>query len=250
MLHSDFTRQSLLTIHLIGLAFGLGGAGVADFFFFHALRQGDMITPNTVKRMRAISSLVWVGIALLGVSGAGLFFIDPSKYMSSPGFLAKMVVVLIVIINGLFLNFYTTARLTTFNFSSIYTKRDSAWRVRKLSFVFGAISAVSWYSALLIAQFKDIVLLPFWAYIGLYIVATGFAIGGSLFLEMLLYTRVKNRPMTLERLSTASPAEIAAMKQEIMTRGSTQNQVPAAPTVAATVPSVAVATTNTPPQVR
>jgi hypothetical protein len=205
MLNQAFLRQALLTLHLIGLALGLGGAGIADFSFFRAVRMGDRITPETVAWMRSVSQVVWVGIGLLTLSGFGLFLMKPHFYLASAGFLAKMVFVGILIINGLFLNFYTTARLTTFNFSQIYTRRDAAWKVRKLSFIFGAVSAVSWYAALLTAQFKGVINISFWIYMLFYVLALGGAISFSLFIEHLLHSRHKNAPLTIDRLTSMPP---------------------------------------------
>jgi hypothetical protein len=189
MQDTTFLRVALLTLHFIGLAFGLGGAAVADFTFSKAIKMGDRISPETVNWMRSFSKIVWIGIGILSISGIGLFLTHPKVYLTSPGFLAKMLFVLVLIINGLFLNFYTTARLTTFNFSERYQRRDAAWKARKLSFVFGAISSVSWYSALLVAMFRTVIKLPFIAYVGIYIAVLAFAIEGSLLLEQILYKR-------------------------------------------------------------
>ena len=184
-----FLRQALLAVHFIGLAFGFGGATVADFSFIRSLKKGDRVTPETVSWMRSFSKIVWAGIGLLTLSGLGLFLMNTNKYLHSPGFLAKMVVVTVLIINGFFLNFYVTARLTTFNFSEKYIRSDAAWRVRKLSMIFGAVSAVSWYSALIIAEFKDSLSTPFDRYMALYFLALVTAITASLGMEAKLNRR-------------------------------------------------------------
>ena len=187
----ELAYQLLLTLHFIGLAIGLGGAGITDVTFFKAIRMADRVTAETVAWMRGLSQMVWAGIGILAVSGLGLLLLNPAHYFSSPGFLAKMVIVTLLIINGIFLNFYVTARLTTFNFSDTYKWRGAAWRARKLSFVFGAISGTSWYSALFIAMFKDTFRLPFVVYMLFYVVALAGAIVGSLFLEWKITSRYK-----------------------------------------------------------
>jgi|GEM_PF-4263595 len=228
MLSREFLRQALLTIHFVGLVFGFGGATVGDFSFFRSLRKGDRVTAETVSWMRYFSKIVWAGIGILSVSGLGLFLMSPSKYLGSPGFLAKMVAVAVLIINGYFLNFYVTARLTTFNFSQKYARSDSAWKVRKLSMIFGAVSAVSWYSALFFAEFKDYYHVSFYVYILVYLLFLMLGIAALLGLEIILYRRgvtAVNQPKvpTIEQLSYRPSSTVA--------RSSTPTSQPTIPDV-------------------
>jgi hypothetical protein len=216
MLSKVTLYQILLTIHLIGVAFGLGGATISDLSFFRALKMGDRITPDTVNWMRSFSLLIWAGIGILFVSGIGLFLLHPALYLSIPGFVAKMIFVAVLIINGLFLNFYTTARLTTFNFSEHYVRRDSAWRARKLSFVFGAISTTTWYSVMFVAMFKTMLTFTLTEYVLLYLLVLAIAITLSLMLENRLSH--KKPPMansldhlTLDQLSQMDASSVKAL---------------------------------------
>lgn len=206
---------------------------MADFSFFRAVKMGDRITPETVTWMRSFSKIVWIGIGILVVSGLGLFLLQPSVYLASAGFQAKMLFVGILIINGLFLNFYTTARLTTFNFSGTYTRRDAAWKARKLSFVFGAISTVSWYAALITAMFKDVVHLSFIEYLLLYLAALGMAISGALLLERRLHAKHLPRQATIAEMQAVGLAAlpVATPPAPLASVGLTANAVsPPAPT--------------------
>jgi uncharacterized membrane protein len=237
MFSHEFLRQVLLTVHLVGLVFGLGAATVADISFVRSIMKGDRVTPETVTWMRSFSAIVWVGIGILTVSGTGLFLLKPAAYLASAGFLAKMVVVGILIVNGLFLNFYTTARLTTFNFSEKYARHNAAWRIRKLSFVFGAISGVSWYAALILAQFKAYYSVSFYTYIAVYGVVLLVAVAGSLVLEFILYnqkTMAANRPhkATIEELAVNPPAPPVIVGPTVL-----QPQTVAAQAVPAAVPA-------------
>ena len=241
MRNSEFVRQVLLTFHLVGLAFGLGAATVADFSFFKAIKMGDRITPETVNWMRSFSKIVWIGLGLLTISGLGLFLMHPSTYLSSPGFLAKMLFVAILAINGLFLNFYTTARLTTFNFSEKYTRHDAAWKARKLSFIFGAISTVSWYSALFTAELKNVFDLPFAIYVDIYLLLLIGAIIASLVLENFLHSRLSKRPQkTIDHLtvSRASAALASSLQTPVaistVQSNSTTPPIPVVPATQAT----------------
>jgi hypothetical protein len=237
MSNPSLAYQALLGLHFVGLALGLGGATISDFSFFRNLRLGDRISPETVNWMRSFSVIVWAGIGLLTLSGIGLFMLNPSKYIHSTGFAVKMIFVLILIINGLFLNFYTTARLTTFNFSEKYPRRDAAWKARKLSFIFGAISATTWYATLFIAMFKSLLHIPFIAYIISYVFVLSFAIAGSLLLERLLFTRAQTHPKTLDLnntpISHLANYSAATVKARIAQNAATP-PVPQPPSAAAT----------------
>lgn len=212
MEQADILQTALIGLHLIGLAFGLGGAFIADFAFFKTVRRADRITPETVTWMRSFSAVVWLGLGILALSGVGLFLLSPESYMHSSGFLAKMLLVVILIANGLLLNFYSTARLTTFNFSEKYTMRDAAWKARKLSFVFGAISTVTWYSIVVLALFKSFFDVPLWLYLGGYFILLVMAITGSLVLEILLYRKLLSRqkPQDLNAIPLSELASYSA----------------------------------------
>ncbi len=147
-----------------------------------------------------------------------LLLTQPDQYMQSTGFKAKMIMTTILIINGIMLNFYTTSRLTTFNFSSVYPKHDAAWRARKLSFIFGAISVISWYSILFTALLKTVIKLPLFGYVAIYLVLVFAAVIMSLVLEKLLVNKIKAgqskqtktkdyRSLTIEELSNLSSEE-------------------------------------------
>jgi hypothetical protein len=187
MLHTKAVFQGLLTLHLIGLALSLGTVGVSDLAFFRSMYRGDRITPETVSWMRFFSKIIWLGLIILYISGTGLFLLNPHQYLSSPGFLAKMVIIGVLIINALVLNFYITASLTTYSFSEKYKRSNTAWRARKLAFICGAVSTVSWYSAFFAAMFKSLVKFTFWDFIAIYGLALIGAIGTSLIIDQFLY---------------------------------------------------------------
>lgn len=194
MSETSILFQIFLTVHILGIALGMGSALVADFSFFRTIRQGDQISAETVVWMRSFSSAVWIGLLLMFISGLAMFFTDTDKYLHSIGYIFKMILIVILMINGLFLNCYSTAKLTTFNFSQKYTRRDASWKARKLSFIFGAISSTTWLSIVMVAMFKSVIDFAMWQYIAIYIVLLSIAICGSLTLEIILFMRSRLRP--------------------------------------------------------
>ncbi len=110
--------------------------------------------PIPGEQLRDLSGAIWLGLGVLTVSGAVLFGMNPSKYLHNGGFVAKMIVVAVLMLNGLLLH----GRLATF--------RPSA-----LILLAGAVSSVSWYGSLAIAMFKAKVGLSLVSYLSLYALA-------------------------------------------------------------------------------
>lgn len=221
MQETGLLHQAFIVLHLIGLALGLGAATVTDYSLWRTLKKADRITPETVQWIRSFSTLVWWGIVLLSLSGIGLFLGDPQKYLHSNGFLAKMIIVTVLVLNGIALNAYATARLTTFNFSQKYLRRDAAWKVRKLSFVFGAVSVTSWYGALLMAVMKETVRLSLVVYLSLYAASLIAALIGSLALEAIMFRHYRTKQthfdinkIPLSELSGYSPERLNELRAQ------------------------------------
>ncbi|MGH9056724.1 MAG: hypothetical protein ACRDYY_12835 [Acidimicrobiales bacterium] len=142
---------ALLTIHLIGVALGLGGATIGDLAVLRSLRRTE---PAPREQLIHLSRSIWLGLALLGASGAALFALNPSSYLHSAGFIAKMVLVAGLVLNGIFLH-----------------PRLSKLRMSRGVVVSGAISVVSWYGSLAIAMFRTELDLTLPAYVSLYALA-------------------------------------------------------------------------------
>lgn len=142
---------ALLTLHLAGLALGLGGATVGDLMLMRFVLKGE---PHPSQLLGYLSQAIWLGVAILGISGVAMFAFQPSTYLHSAGFLAKMIVVAALIGNGVFLH-----------------RQIPRLRMNRSTLLSGAISTVSWYSALAIAMFRGHLQLSLVGYLSLYLVA-------------------------------------------------------------------------------
>lgn len=142
--------KTIYTIfHLIGVAFGAGGAYISGFLFLSAIRDGN-VSMEDIKALKVGSKAIWVGILILVASGALLFFLDPDKYLNSSKFLAKMTIVAVIIANGILYHLYHIPKLarekdTQFTFSN-----------NKKIFLSGAITFASWTFALALGSIKAI----------------------------------------------------------------------------------------------
>jgi len=156
--------SSLLTVHLIGLAIGLGGATIGDLLMLRTVVRRQ---PHPTMLLRDLSLAIWFGLAILTASGLALFAESPEPLLHNSGFIAKMVVVAVLMLNGVFLH----RQLPDFKLSGG-------------TLLAGAISSVSWYGALLLAMFKTRFHLELTDYLGIYVAAV--------FLVWTGYTKVQS----------------------------------------------------------
>ncbi len=159
-------KTLLLIVHLLGIALGVGGALISDLMFFRAIRD-QQISSSEMDFLTQTSRCVSVGLLLLILSGVGLFFLDPDRYLASSKFIAKMVIVLILAVNGILFHLIHIPRLRSIaenRVSLLYEFSKRRW----LFLASGVVSMVSWISALVLGAFKSIplpveVILSFYA---------------------------------------------------------------------------------------
>jgi hypothetical protein len=173
----------LITFHIIGVALGVGGATVSDYLFFRAIRNG-VISKEEFNLIGAISHVVWTGLFVLVFSGTALLLFSRLGYgaesIFEPGLLAHISVFIILFFNGFFMHTRVfpllSARLDESVLSSEFIKKS------KFIFISGAISIVSWYTALILGALRGLEL----SYIQImfsYLVVLLVAIYVSLFLR-------------------------------------------------------------------
>lgn len=149
-------KEILLGIHVFGAALGLGGATMADIFFFRFLKD-FRITKQESATLHTMSQVIWFGLGILIISGIAVFFSDMARYMASSKFLLKTVVILVITINGTFLNLLVSPWLVKLSFYENQRPRYAPMhRMRRIAFALGAISATSWYLAFILGLVKRI----------------------------------------------------------------------------------------------
>lgn len=170
-------------LHLIGVALGFGGAMVSDAIFFSSIKD-KQISRTEFRFLQLAGSLVWTGLAILILSGIGLVSLNPDL-LSSPKFLIKMVVVLVIVLNGIVFHAHHLPHLgrhinMMFHLSETFTKK-SLWLT-----VSGGISVVSWFTAALLGSLPG---LPytFTTLFGMYILLLFVAVFGGVGMNWLLF---------------------------------------------------------------
>lgn len=159
---SEFNFVSLLIkyhnfitiIHVLGVTLGLGGATITDILFFKFLKD-FRISKQESSVMHTLSQIIWFALAILILTGIGLYLPEAERFNQSTKFLVKMIVVSVIIVNGAFLNLLVAPKLVKISFNKEYERGDrKLHRIRKIAFALGAISIVSWYSAFILGMFR------------------------------------------------------------------------------------------------
>jgi hypothetical protein len=184
LINSCVMTIDLLTLfHVFSLILGLGGATFSDLLLFHFLKDLK-VNEKEAQIMEFMGKVVFIGLGLIVISGALLFFSDKATYLASAKFQAKMVIFGVIFLNGLTLHIYMMPRLLHVDFSKDPQSKASL-RIRRRAFLFGAVSVVSWYSAFFLGFVQDTVLPAYVILLG-YTGLVLLAIMGSLTVESFL----------------------------------------------------------------
>jgi hypothetical protein len=133
--------------HLVGLALGVGGATVTDLMMVRCIRK-RRTDPTLRLVLHAASSCVVAGLVLL--VGSGLLLVATGTH-PTPRFWAKMLVVVVLTANGTIAHRVTFPRL---NRALALGRVDITLGFLNLLAVTAAVSATSWYSALVLGSWK------------------------------------------------------------------------------------------------
>lgn len=196
VLSSDFNfvafleqyHRTITSFHILGVALGVGGATITDIFFFSFLKDWR-ISRKEADILHTLSKVIWLALAILIITGIGLYLPEAERLNASPKFLAKLVIVTTILINGVLLNLWISPRLVKISFKQKHDREPGELlRLRKLAFSLGAISIVSWYSVFILGMLRASPA-GFWVIIGIYILILVAAVAVSNFIERYLWRR-------------------------------------------------------------
>jgi uncharacterized membrane protein len=175
-------REFILIGHLLGMALGVGGATITDIFFFKFLKD-FRISEWEADVMHTLSQIIWFALALVVLTGLGLYLPEAEDLNKSAKFLVKMIAVAVIIVNGAFLNLLVAPKLVKISFHERHKhETGELHHIRKIAFALGAISIVSWYSTFILGMMRTspIAFLPL---LFVYLSLLSAAVIGSQFLE-------------------------------------------------------------------
>lgn len=138
--------------HLLGLVMGLGGAMLADFT---VLTRGVIrpVCAYTLHQMQLLSRIVALGLALLWASGIAIIAISVAAnpdYLTNQKLWAKIVIVAVLTLNGVYIHARVLPALKGQQGRRLFDGTpDYAVALMALC---GGVSAVSWFTPLLLAK--------------------------------------------------------------------------------------------------
>lgn len=149
-------KPVFVILHALSAAIGLGSVIVTDTLFFRFLKDFK-ISAKEDETLRAISSVVWVVIGLLFVTGLALFLTTPAEYLAKSKFVAKLVIFAIIVLNGFALNWLITPYLRKISFGPVTVEPTRHLRLmRRIAFASGGVSFVSWFSVFVLGSLRSI----------------------------------------------------------------------------------------------
>ncbi|MDA2922666.1 vitamin K epoxide reductase family protein [Patescibacteria group bacterium AH-259-L07] len=178
----DKNHEFITILHLLGMAIGLGGATISDVFFFKFLKD-FRISSQEAAVLHTLSQVIWFTLGFIILTGFGLYLPEAQELIRSSKFLVKMLVVLVIIINGAFLNLLISPKLIHISFKQKHDHRKGELLyLRRFAFALGAISLTSWYSAFVLGILRD-VSLSFLSLLFMYLAIVIIAVVISQFVE-------------------------------------------------------------------
>jgi hypothetical protein len=133
------TKPLWTVIHVLSAVIGMGSALASDFLF-NMYARDKTLSQTEVKTLRFLSDAVWIGIGMIIVSGIGILFSNPEKYLQSSKFISKMGVMCMLLLNGVILSKFISPHLS----DNGLLKRASKKSLRQYAFMGGGISVYSW----------------------------------------------------------------------------------------------------------
>lgn len=148
-------------VHVLGLALGLGSATLADIFLFKFVKDGH-ISELEVEIIHTFSQVIWFAIGIIVMTGLGLAVADLNSVIENPNVMLKWIVMGVVILNGAILNLFVTPKFLQIQSGLPHEHQAGELvHIRKLVFLLGPISLVSWFSVFLLTAFGDVIFTSF-----------------------------------------------------------------------------------------
>lgn len=182
-------KPIIVVLHAIAASAGLGAVIITDTLFFKFLKDFK-ISKTEHETLNAISSIVWVIIGIVFVTGLGLFLSEPGGYLMKSKFVTKMIIFVVIVANGVLLNLLISPHLRKISFGP--TIDQPSWRLRMLrrvAFASGAVSMVSWFSVFILGSVRSIPWSAGEALLGYILLVAGAVIGSQIYGAYLKYKR-------------------------------------------------------------
>ncbi len=181
-------KPVVVILHAFAAALGVGAVTMTDLLFFKFLKD-YRISHDEASIMDTLSDVIWFALVLLVVTGIALYIPSSEALLISTKFMAKMVVVGVIIVNGVALNMLVAPKLVKISFGEEYVEHDGEMhQLRRLGFALGAVSLTSWYVTFVLGSLRSIPISSI-AILGIYLVVLCVAVMGSQVFNRMLVRR-------------------------------------------------------------
>ena len=147
-------KTAYTILHLFGVAMGAGGAYMSDIMFLSCLRD-RVFSKTEIRFLKIGSGMVWTGLLILFLSGFGMFTLDPGHYVESSKFLAKMIIVGVITLNGAIMHTVQMPLILRHQ-GGHFPSSDEFVRKTPLLLIGGAISIPSWTFAIVLGALRGL----------------------------------------------------------------------------------------------
>lgn len=182
--HNHYTI--FITLHVLAMAIGIGGATVSDILFFKFLKD-YRVSKKEEEVLHVLKDVILTAIFFIALTGILLFLAKPELANSGP-FLVKTIATAILIMNGICLHLFVAPHLIKLDFKG-GPKMSRGWH--RLAFALGSISICSWYSVFFIASLKSILPQDFTILFTAFLIVLFSGIVGSQIIEQVLTEKAK-----------------------------------------------------------
>lgn len=183
----------LLIGHVIAVALGAGGATMSDILFLTSVAD-RRIDRSELKLLRIASKVVVIGLVLLTLTGIG-FLLTGSP--TSPRFWAKMTIVLIAAVNGYAMHRFAFPLFERCARDRVHLLSAEITQHMPLLATAGVVSALSWYSALILGMWRTLPL----SYAGIMVIYFLLLSGAVFAANLATYWFLRNPNAAIDRLA-------------------------------------------------
>lgn len=171
-------NKTIFTVfHVLSVIIGMGSAIISDILF--TFFGKDKVLDNSERKTLSIlSTTVWYSLIVIVLSGFFIYLSDTVKYNASQKFISKMILMIVLLVNGFILHKIVQPHLFEKGFLKFKNKKS----LRQLAFSCGAVSISTWFIICILGLIKKIPI-HFSQFILGYIIFLVVAIVIALFIE-------------------------------------------------------------------